>query len=57
MRIDPELLKKALHDKLLDAHLALAMNKSTRSVRRYLNNNSFPDKLDTVVMAVFNCYK
>jgi hypothetical protein len=57
MRIDLTLLEKARKDKNLNARLALACNKSTRTIDRYIKANSFPDKLETEVITIFKTYQ
>ena len=57
MRIDSELLEKAKADKQLNARLAIALNKSTRTIDRYLHANSFPDKLESEVLTVLKDYE
>lgn len=56
MKIDPETLKKARTDKNLNARLALALGKSTRTIDRYLSKNSFPDQLEAETLSVFADY-
>ena len=57
MKIDSQLLEKAKADKLLNVRLAFALNKSTRTIDRYLKANSFPDKLETEVLTIFKNYE
>lgn len=56
MKINSDLLKKAQTDKGLTARLALSLEKSTRTIERYLSKNSFPDSKEAEVLAVFGAY-
>jgi hypothetical protein len=56
MKINKIILEKARTDKSLTARLALSLDKSTRTIERYISNNSFPDNKEAEIMAVFGTY-